>query len=280
MSYCFKKLVLLSPVGGVTPVFRAERASYGWDCTLTFNEKFDRVIIYDGSVTATLTESRGNIDVNAEKGLAVAVVAGDEILSFGTSGLNVTRESFKNRFLDAYDDEAIAETNYFEGLYEQKNEDADPDDGPEKGKADKIGDGDAQYDDARIGASKKSGFKNASPEAIGDTKSAYAAQARYCERLASNIAVLMHDGTPYPPLSSVVPHSRWVTVNDGESEYYFGLQGSPDYICYAITGQRGEPPKGFEDAFFMPETYFNESEKGYYVTFQSAEDGKAVLRTP
>ena len=190
----------------------------------------------------------------------------------------MTKARFEKTFLNAYDDEAIATENYYGNYYEQKNENADAKDGGQKGKAGEKSDGGAVEDDARGGLAKKQDKDGRRAQAVDRADGACQTERAYGEQVASNIAALFHAGKAYPPLSRVIPLSRWVEVVDGGKTYYFGLQGAPDYICYAVKGVRGDPPEGFENAFFVPESFFMPAKDGYYMTFQSAKTGESIYK--
>lgn len=54
--------------------------------------------------------------------------------------------------------------------------------------------------------------------------------------------------------------------------YYFGAvyeNDSVKYFVYAVPSKRGNPPKGFENGFFIPESFFN-LQTGYYCLFQKS----------
>ncbi len=60
----------------------------------------------------------------------------------------------------------------------------------------------------------------------------------------------------------------------GEEKFYlFGLiknEGMPVYFCYAVPSNNGNPPKGFEKGYFVPKSYFDR-QNGYYCLFQRAK---------
>lgn len=68
-----------------------------------------------------------------------------------------------------------------------------------------------------------------------------------------------------------------VFYKTGETKfYYFGLiknDGLPVYFCYAVPAKRKSPPEGFKKAFFLPKNHFD-AQNGYYCIFQRAKEGK------
>ena len=276
MARVFKRIVLLSPVYGVTPVFKTEKNGGLWAYSLTFDKSFDEIVVSDGTNIGRLNKRSGTLDISAEEGLAVAVISGGEIVSSGASGINIDKSRFEKLVTPAYDDEAIATDNYYEAYNEQINENADIKVGAEKGKADKKSGCGTVEDDACIRAEKEQTADGGRAAPVEYTDGAYPPETCYYEKVASNIAALLKSGKSYPPLSRVIPLSRWVEISDGGKTYYFGLQGAPDYICYAVKGRRGDPPEGFENAFFVPENFFHETNDGYLISFQSANTGEHI----
>ena len=90
----------------------------------------------------------------------------------------------------------------------------------------------------------------------------------------------------YPPISSlsqVIPNSKWVKINYGSNSFYaVGIiyeNNFVKYLVYAVPGKRELAPKGFESySYFIPESIFDLSGNGFWCTFQSAEDGKRILK--
>ena len=68
-------------------------------------------------------------------------------------------------------------------------------------------------------------------------------------------------------------------MENAKRPYYFGviyLSGAPAYLAYAVTGDIGDIPKGFECAKFIPNDYFDKS-GGYYLLLQDALTGKSIV---
>lgn len=86
----------------------------------------------------------------------------------------------------------------------------------------------------------------------------------------------------YPPISSLsgyIPESRWVRIEyKKDGHYIVGTIKKDDvmqYIVYGVPGTRGLRPHGFDRySVFLPESLFSVSGKGYWCTFQNAETGK------
>ena len=117
----YKRLVVLSKIRGVEPVLRAEKGAFGWIVKLVFDENalavdFGQLIVTDGAEKETFplkadTEYESRLDLYG--GAAAGVIAGGELASYGESGLDMGRAEFEKRFVLSYDDDAIAEENYY-----------------------------------------------------------------------------------------------------------------------------------------------------------------------
>lgn len=72
----------------------------------------------------------------------------------------------------------------------------------------------------------------------------------------------------------VILNSEFYKMGD-KKFYYFGAVYENDkatYFVYAVPAKRGNPPKGFENGFFIPESFFN-TDIGYYCLFQKSAQG-------
>ena len=69
MARVFKRIVLLSPVGGVTPVFNVEKQGAVWEYRLSFDGAYDDLIVSDGETCRTIIKKEGLVDFIREKGI-------------------------------------------------------------------------------------------------------------------------------------------------------------------------------------------------------------------
>ena len=83
-------------------------------------------------------------------------------------------------------------------------------------------------------------------------------------------------------LNAIVPNSRWVRVDADEGDYYvvgvlYDLS-TPIFICYGIPGVPGAPPpREIADVcVWLPLSRERQEEGGFWVIYQSAENGKCV----
>ena len=145
-----------------------------------------------------------------------------------------------------YEDEALAEDNYYEYGDDIKGEGTVCEDGQEEEPA-------ACKDEADSGVRK--GQKGA-----------------FWSRLSGEIEGLLSQWPHERALEQTVSDSRWVRITYGTKSYVFGVieeDGAPAYICYGVPAKIcPESLKGL--ASFIP------AGGGYWVMYQSADDGGTV----
>ena len=291
---CYKRTAVLSSIGGERPFFFAERTASGWECRVEKTADCDYILVYDGERAFTYAADEFLSEAKLDGGVAVALVSGGKILSFGASGIKADKTGLEKLLTTDYDDEAIAEKNYYEvyderptarkdkdPVYGSYDEDAPLKKPPEPHEAGKKEPPYAPYDEKDSDACKDAGGSN--PEKgvapLDDGGGEAADYPDYFKRVELDIAALMASGKPYPPLKSVVPFSRWV-LPDADKPFYFGVQykisGEPQYVCYAVKGSRNAPPKGVDGTFFVPESLFYPTDEGYHLVLQRAEDGEVI----
>lgn len=86
----------------------------------------------------------------------------------------------------------------------------------------------------------------------------------------------------YPPIGSLsdyIPESKWVKIEYKKDGFYIigviSRAGVPTYIVYGVPGVRERRPRGFERySVFLPESLFTTNGRGYWCSFQNAETGK------
>ena len=284
MSYCYKKIVILSEYSGASPVFTAERDGAHWRYELLSSADTDgpAPVVSDGKTFARLLGTSGFLPVSPENGISVALISGGNIVSFGANGVAATKSDFL-RWLSSegepvYDDEAIAETDYYKTYYEQENEDVIPS-GSRQNHENAQKSGERAYDDgtgARAFQTENGARADARP--LCDPDGAFTAENGYYGKIRRKIERLFRTNEPFSSLSEVIPQSRWVKLDKNGKPFYLGVCGAPDYICYAARGARGDIPP--ENAFFVPESIISPTDMGYFMIFQSATTGKIIKRRP
>lgn len=163
-----------------------------------------------------------------------------------------------------YEDEAIAEVNYYE--FEQ----ADKSGGAVRKNTQKKKDGaKSEPDEAAFGAFKEE--RIVSPLARGN----------FYERMKDEIEGLLKTYPKEDALERVVENSKWVKINyNGDNFYVFGViyaQDTPQYLCYGVPAKTADmPPESMRGlASFIPSS-FNETKKGYWVMYQDAATGASL----
>lgn len=150
-----------------------------------------------------------------------------------------------------YEDEAIADADYFHAGAGNENEDADAGSG---GQAQKIGQSAAQNDDSAL--------------LFPRGTLAYYESVR--EKLTAALRSLPKDER----LRGTFPQSEWVR----SEEVLLGIvyeNGLPRYLCVAAE-KKGEPPEEMkEHCVFVPVSPFSD-EEGFYIVFQDADTGEFV----
>ncbi|MDE5943248.1 MAG: hypothetical protein K2H30_03465 [Clostridia bacterium] len=165
----------------------------------------------------------------------------------------------------AFDDEAIAEENYYE--YEQT-----------------VADGGAVREDKTQEKKRREPDKN--EKDFTDVESYRRADglARgecFYQRMKGEIDKLLSTYPAEETLENVVENSRWVKINyGGEKFYVFGIiyqKSTPQYICYGVpTKTNRRPPESLKGmASFIPSSADGGNE-GFWVMYQDAMTGASV----
>ena len=183
----------------------------------------------------------------------------------------------------AYDDEAIAQENYYEynldedggALRKDKTQKKSGNTGGEDEKA--VGAIQAQkmrLDQAYVGG-------NANREAVSadaeKAKKPDLAGGDFYDRMSADIEKIFAAYPREDGLERAMEGSRWAKINYGVGKYYvFGVlsvEGVPRYICYGVPSHDGQnPPKSLANlASYMPV-----SDGGYWIMYQDAHTGVSV----
>lgn len=198
-----------------------------------------------------------------------------------------------------YEDEAIAEENYYEygaalqgeGAVredkEQKNgggirEDEDAGglfEGPSaEGEAAAVNGDAAQHSEEKTAAEVGADIRG--DPAAGEAQPVPLAEdLRFYERVRGEIERLLTDHPHEEALERAVENSRWAKVNYGGRRFYvFGVifeDGRPAYICYGVPAMGSPcPPSLHGMAGFIPVS--EKKNDGYWVMYQDARTGASV----
>ena len=157
----------------------------------------------------------------------------------------------------AYDDEAIAESDYFYDRVQEGDRDEDQA-GKNQGKG-----------------RKNKGGKNSS-EDDGNIRPFLVTKGKltYYKKVRGAIERAFEKYPSDTRLLSVFPRSEWVKT-DGALLGVIYENGQPRYLCVAAQ-KDGDPPEDMkEHCTFVPESPFSQ-DKGFYIVFQDADTGAYV----
>lgn len=101
---------------------------------------------------------------------------------------------------------------------------------------------------------------------------------RFYRTVKDKIDDLFLKNPPISSLSQLIPDSKWVKSTYKNSGFYIvGIiyaTDLPKYIVYGVPGEKNVKPKGFQQyTLFIPESFFNLN-NGYWCVFQNAETGE------
>lgn len=236
-----------------------------------------KVCILDGN------EFEGESEVDTSSGFAALVCFVNESVSpiasavcggFQAAALGIREEIEKTEFAKkkerkeksplVYEDEAVAEVNYYE--YEQAFKDGGAVcEDPQK---EEVG-SDAREDDEDNNAHEE------------ELTGGLAHGELFFEKMRGEIEKVL---TSYPKeekLERVVENSKWVKIDYGEGKFYvFGLIYSgekPQYICYGVPSENPKtPPESLAGrASFIPSSEETPT-RGYWVMYQDAATGASI----
>ena len=165
---------------------------------------------------------------------------------------------------DGYNDEALAQENYYE--YEQ----TDKDRGAVRENTEKEKDGESVRKNE-----KDNVVREKEPTAGG------LAGGDFFGRMKDEIEKVLSSYPSERALEETVEDSRWVRINYGGDKFYvFGVMyggGKPRYICYGVpsTDSRRPPESLSNLASYIPSSPEN-ADGGYWVMYQDAATGASV----
>lgn len=180
---------------------------------------------------------------------------------------------------EKYEDEAIAEVNYYEFAETDKSGGTVRKDKKEEEKRNKT-----DSDEKNFSAFKKeqSGVDPIISSNFGNisVKNGLASGDFY-KRVSGEIQNLFDTYPRENALEEIIENSRWIKISYGDNKYYvFGIintEGSPRYICYGVPAEQSySPPESMKGlASFVPASA-DDSERGYWVMYQDAATGASL----
>ena len=177
----------------------------------------------------------------------------------------------KSEVVTAYEDEAIAEVNYYEFAKTDESRGAVREDSQEK----ETGHKSRQNEAAAGSFQKRQGGVN-EPKT-----NPLAHSGVFYERMKGEIDGILNAYPHESTLEGVVKNSKWVRIDYGDGRFYvFGViygGNKPKYICYGVPTNSSEtPPESMQGlASFIPNKE-EERQKGYWVMYQDAQTGASL----
>ena len=160
-----------------------------------------------------------------------------------------------------YEDEALAQENYYEFGQTYKDSGAVCESKEEK----ENGNGVHENEKAH-GAEK---------EYSGGLSSG----GSFYSRMREEIENVLSSYPKEEALENMVENSRWVKINYGENKFYvFGViygNGEAQYICYGVPSDNPDnPPPSLENCSFIPA--YPTGNAGYWIMYQDAKTGASI----
>ena len=169
-----------------------------------------------------------------------------------------------------YDDDAIADVNYYENDQKGEKENATV----------------CEQDVSSFNANFKNDAQeeNECPSSRYETSPCNAEQQKepeYYRSIKEKINSLFSKYPPIDALTAIIPHSKWVKIPFSAPKHYaigtIKELGVIRYLVYGVPGFYSTKPKGFErNSCFIPLSPFNLLGEGYWCVFQEADSGKQI----
>jgi len=261
-----------------------ENGHYEGVSSLDTGAGFAALVCYiNGSVSPVASAVSGNFH-GAALTIKAEVERAENIknnLNGGTaasSSVNGTGEAVSSS-PEVYQDEAIAEVNYYEFAETDESGGAVCQNPQEEENGRQAGQNEAAFSSVKKGkggvdpdiSQGYASFSKNPPLAGGD----------FYNRVKKEIEGIFGAYPAEENLEKIVQDSRWVKISYGDNKYYvFGVissGGKPQYICYGVPSENnGEPPESMRGlASFIPSS-FEDASSGYWVMYQDAATGASL----
>ena len=164
---------------------------------------------------------------------------------------------------EKYEDEALAQENYYE-----------------YGETDKDGGAVRQDEEKKAGGQKSFEDEKASGAFEEECAGGLARGECFFVKMKDEIEKVLSSYPAEQGLESTVENSRWVKITYGDGKFYaFGLiysGGKPEYICYGVPAEDiNRPPESLSlTSSFIPSS--PDGKTGYWVMYQDANTGASV----
>ena len=198
----------------------------------------------------------------------------EEIINYAKKHFKICDQTEKKTVVfqdENYNDEAIADTNYYEfETVEKRGNDIN----------------ERAVDNKKLNYSQNSTQKEEkeeffiADEPISASNSQFEQeQTDFYSKIKVEIENLFKNYPKEENLCNMVEDSKWVKIGDGEKHYAVGLifkNSQPEYICYGLPGCFSKRQERRTFSFFIPISPFDLKGEGYWVSFQSAKNGKCI----
>lgn len=170
-----------------------------------------------------------------------------------------------------YEDDAIAEVNYFEFAETDESGGAVRENPQKEAHGRKT-----VQNEAAFGAFQKDGRTGR-----GVKESPLARGGVFYERMKGEIEGILSAYPHEDKLERTVENSKWVKITYGDGNFYvFGViyeNAKPQYVCYGVPTEQSErPPESMRGlASFIPLSP-DERQKGFWVMYQDASTGASI----
>lgn len=190
-----------------------------------------------------------------------------------------TADDLKTSETTAYDDEAVAEDNYYEtAAIDGASENVSM---PIKEDHDDLSHAIFDFEPKNENQPSKAESGDCSLQNDEDA-CACPFERRLPEFYRENereIAAIFKKYPPITPLSDLIRESRWAKIPYKNGAFYlFGeitRGGVPIYLVYGVCGKRTEKPNGFYSySHFIPSSPYSSSDDGFWCAFQRTDDGE------
>ena len=242
--------------GRNTVVFEGD--SYEGDADIDTGYGFAALICFiNGSVSPIASAVSGNY-----RGEAIGIKSYIEQLERVGSVTQVEQAEQK------YEDEAIAEDNYYE--YAQTDESGDA-----------VRTHTQKEERARTAIPNEKAAGTVQKESSLKSEETLSHGGSFYDKMKSEIEGLLSAYPEESALCALIEGSKWVKINYGDDKYYvFGViysGGNPQYLCYGVPSEgQTKPPESMAGlASFVPANA-DGSGGGYWVMYQDAVTGASI----
>ena len=174
-----------------------------------------------------------------------------------------------------YDDEAIAEENYYE-LYNKENNE-------KLFEQTNLSNGcDKQEPQEKEIPTSPSRYENSPCEnTCENCKIDNNFEPTFYLSVKEKIDALFEKYPPFTPLNQLINKGKWVKIPYGNNNFYVvGVVYEnliPQYLVYGVPGYKSQKPHGFERySAFIPESICQADERGFWCILQSAQTGEQL----